>query len=52
MQQYHVPLVGLGWVGSNWGFGYGQAGPCMGRCRGGAGVVGGGDDVYGVWGVE
>ena len=34
-----------GWVGLNWGFGDGQAAPCMGRCMGwctgGAWVVSG-----------
>ena len=24
--------MGTCWVGSDWGFGDGQAGPCMGRC--------------------
>ena len=39
-------------MGLNWGFGDGQAGPCMGRCMGGAwhgawvdDVVGGGINV-------
>ena len=50
----------MGWVGLNWGFGDGQAGPCMGRCMAWCmvvvyGVVHGGgawwcgDDVW--WGV-
>ena len=31
-QQYHVVLLGTGWVGLKWQYGDGQAGPCMGRC--------------------
>ena len=34
-QQYHVVLMPIGWVGLNWGFGNGPAGPCIGRCMGG-----------------
>ena len=40
-----------GKVGLKWGFGDGQAGPCMGRCMGGAwcGAWGGGAWGGGAW---
>ena len=37
-QQYHVVLFRMCRVGLKWEFGDRQAGPCMGRCMGGAWV--------------
>ena len=35
-QQYIVVLMPLGWEGSDWKYGDGQAEPCIVRCMGGA----------------
>ena len=40
-QQYHVVQLPTGQEGSDWDFGEGQAGLCMGRCMG--------DAWYGAW---
>ena len=35
-EQYHVVQMPIGLVGLDWEYGDRQAGPCMGRCMGGA----------------